>query len=313
MAREPLVNDFSWSKSRAENFDKCLRLYFLIYYGAWNGWEASAPEQARTIYRLKKLANRWTWPAKVVHDSVKEAMRAAAGGLKVDGARVLAESRAIMRADWQHSRNDKLRGTKRRADFTGLVEHEMGVATDDMGRDAWALVEANMKAFFAGTHLARAAALGRAALLELDDPKLEGFRHFGVKVHAAPDLALKLPDQVIEIDDWKTGRMNDADDDQLAGYVRYVEARGFTGYTFTGKLVYLTEGRTREVPLTPEVLAKWDAKFIASTTAMQAMLTDFPAGNTPKPIEAFPKTDDLRKCSTCTFRGFCGRADAKAA
>ena len=39
-----LANEFSWSRSRDATFHECRRRYFYQYYGAWGGWETTAPE-----------------------------------------------------------------------------------------------------------------------------------------------------------------------------------------------------------------------------------------------------------------------------
>ena len=41
-----LTNDFSWSKSRHEKFQECLRAYYLHYYGSWGGWEEGRERRA---------------------------------------------------------------------------------------------------------------------------------------------------------------------------------------------------------------------------------------------------------------------------
>ena len=42
-AMADLANLFSWSRSRAGMFDDCRRRYYYHYYGAWGGWDSSAP------------------------------------------------------------------------------------------------------------------------------------------------------------------------------------------------------------------------------------------------------------------------------
>ena len=56
-----LTNDFSWSKSRHEKLSECLRAYYFHYYRSWGGWDRAAPAEARELYTLKKLGNRFTW------------------------------------------------------------------------------------------------------------------------------------------------------------------------------------------------------------------------------------------------------------
>ena len=50
-AMAELANEFSWSRSRDATFHDCRRRYFYQYYGAWGGWETTAPEEVRRLYR----------------------------------------------------------------------------------------------------------------------------------------------------------------------------------------------------------------------------------------------------------------------
>ena len=51
-------NAFSWSRSRDGAFQECRRRYFYQYYGAWGGWDPTAPEETRRLYVLKQLSSR---------------------------------------------------------------------------------------------------------------------------------------------------------------------------------------------------------------------------------------------------------------
>src|SRR5690606_9490976 len=66
-----LENRFSWSKSRHEKFEACLRQYYYQYYGSWGGWERGAPAEPRELYMLKKLTIRHAWSGTAVHDAIK--------------------------------------------------------------------------------------------------------------------------------------------------------------------------------------------------------------------------------------------------
>jgi hypothetical protein len=74
MPRPAFANDFSWSKSRHEKLQECLRSYYFYYYRSWGGWEAAAPKEVRELYVLKKLGNRYAWAGSVVHDAIKDAL-----------------------------------------------------------------------------------------------------------------------------------------------------------------------------------------------------------------------------------------------
>ena len=69
-----LKNEFSWSKTRDEVFKTCLRQYWFVYYGYWNGWLENAPERTRQIYILKNLKNRQMWAGEKVHECIQRSL-----------------------------------------------------------------------------------------------------------------------------------------------------------------------------------------------------------------------------------------------
>ena len=66
-----LINEFSWSHSRRNAFEECMRKYYYSYYGSWNGWERDATDRQKELYLHNKLINRWMWLGKLVHESIK--------------------------------------------------------------------------------------------------------------------------------------------------------------------------------------------------------------------------------------------------
>ncbi|HME90879.1 MAG TPA: hypothetical protein VKE49_05615, partial [Myxococcaceae bacterium] len=91
-----LTNDFSWSKSRHEKFEQCLRAYYLHYYRSWGGWEPDAPEEARRLYILKKLSNRQSWAGRVVHEAIRDSLIRIRFGRAVDPARMIEKAHRLM-------------------------------------------------------------------------------------------------------------------------------------------------------------------------------------------------------------------------
>src|SRR4051794_15631349 len=94
-----LTNDFSWSKSRHEKLSECLRAYYLYYYASWGGWDSEAPENARTLYVLKKLHNRYTWAGSIVHDTIREALLTLQRKRGVDGNAFIERAHKQMQTD----------------------------------------------------------------------------------------------------------------------------------------------------------------------------------------------------------------------
>lgn len=308
--RRPLENKFSWSKSRAEVFDRCLREYYWNAYGSWGGWLRSAPQATRQAYLLKKLENRWGWAGKVTHAFIREYLLALFKGFKRPADQLLEHAKLLMRADLQYSAALGFRdGDKRRADFTGLLEHYYDEKhPKEEWAAMWTRVEQSLTWWLESRWPRELAGVAADQVLELDDNP-EPVMHLGIALHSRPDLAYRSGPGVVTVADWKS-TPNEKDEDQVAGQVRHLEAKGVDGEK-RGWLVYLREGIEREVRVSPEDLKKFDARFIASATAMQDLLADV-GSNTPKSIDAFAMTEDLNKCRTCRYRKLCGREGALA-
>src|SRR6476659_5684864 len=72
---QPLVNEFSWSKSREGIFNECKRRFWFQYYGSWAGWEPEADARARDIYVLKQLRTRHIWIGNIVHEAIERSLK----------------------------------------------------------------------------------------------------------------------------------------------------------------------------------------------------------------------------------------------
>lgn len=314
MRRPPLLNDFSWSKSRHEKFSECLRAYYFYYYRSWGGWEADAPKDVRELYVLKKLANRFSWAGSVVHEAIKDVLLDWRAGRAVDPAVVEARARKLMQDDFRHSRGKSYWTQKYRKQFTGLVEHEYGDGVpDDAWKQNWETVRSALAWFFASRWPQVARGLKAEQWLEVDAGY--DFAHFtldGVKVFAIPDFAFVDADGTTVVVDWKTGRAREGYDEQVLGYALYVSQRYRVPVEkVRASLVYLNEGQEQDVLVDPAAMESFRRHFEGSVQKMRALLKE-PATNTPLDADAFPPTDELGACMRCVFRRPCGREAAVA-
>jgi hypothetical protein len=202
-----LANDFSWSHSRHEVFQTCLKRYFFAYYGAWGGWEPAAPARTRELYRLKRLHTRAQWSGHHVHQAVEFLLKAArrdpSGALAAT-----AETRQIeaMRQEFRDSRSGAYRADPVR--IVGLFEHEYQL---DVPPAEWkATVDRAALAirnFLASDLWSELRQLPDEAILAVE--RRSHFVLNGLKVHAVPDLAVRREGRV-RIYDWKTGTTDPA-------------------------------------------------------------------------------------------------------
>lgn len=314
MGRE-LANTFSWSKSRHEKLSECLRAYYFHYYGSWGGWAEDGPEEARRLYVLKKLGNRFTWAGSVAHDAIKSILLRIRRGAEVDPEALIEKVHRSMREDWKHSASKAYWHARRRRDFGGLVEHEYGEELpSEEWQATWQIVRSAVSWFLSSRWVPLARSLEPHQWIEVDDKSFDetSFVLDGVRVFAIPDFAYVDGDGNPVVVDWKTGQAREGYDEQVIGYALYLAQRYELRLDrMQAALVYLNDGLERLVRIDEDSVRAFKAHFARSVSRMKALLAD-PEGNVPRDRAAFPLTDDLETCSRCAFRGACGRAGAAA-
>lgn len=310
-----LTNDFSWSKSRHEKFRQCLRAYYLHYYRSWGGWEPDAADEARRLYVLKKLSNRFTWAGSVVHDSIRHSLLGARFGRIVDPARAIDRAHRLMQRDYLYSQGRRYWTEPYRRQFRGLMEHEYSEAIprEDWKRN-WENARGALTWFFDSRWMPLARALKPEQWLEVDSASFERSQFLldGVKVFAIPDFAYLDDDGTAVVVDWKTGITRQGYDEQVLAYALYIASRyGVSAHRIRAALVYLNEGVEELVQVDSQTIERFKLQFQRSVAGMRALLAD-PAGNTPHAEGSFPMTDNRETCGRCVFRRTCGREAAMA-
>jgi len=310
MASNVLTNDFTWSKSRHEKFSDCRRAYYLHYYGSWGGWENGASDEARQLFTLKRLANRFNWAGNVVHAQIRDVLRSIQAGRPVDAEATIHRAHQLMRRDWAYSRSKSYWDEgKRRPEFTGLVEHEYDepIPAEEWRRN-WETVEQGLRWFLGSPWMDRARALPPHAWLEVDEgAQKSNFDLEGVKVFAIPDFVFRDAAGQITVVDWKTGKMREGYADQVVGYALYLASRyRVPPEAVRCLLVFVNGGEEVEIRVDAATVERFRLHFEESVRAMQALLVNA-AGNVPGDPSDFPKTDDLMQCARCAFRRVCGR------
>ncbi len=309
-----LKNEFTWSASRGRTFEYCKRQYWWNYYGSWGGWDRDASREAREAYMLKNLANRWTWPGTMVHDTIEAILRgmqadAGQGALgfasPTDPEVIIEAATQRMRDQWVESRQENYR--RRPKKNFGLVEHEYDVF---LPKEEWAKANAKVRdglaAFLASDLFARIKDSDPSTWLPIET--LDKFEFEGTGVWAVLDFAWRLPDGRIEIFDWKTGEVKpEANMLQLGCYALYVGQKyGVTAEQVTTHLVYLGETmQDMAFQVTEKNLVETRGTMRASIAGMRTRLRDKQDNVAVR--DDFPLTDDLGKCKICAFRRLCGR------
>jgi hypothetical protein len=70
-AMTEIRNEFSWSESRDEIFQTCLRQYYCNHCAYWGGGEQNALERIRRAHVARNIKNRFMWVGNKVHQCIK--------------------------------------------------------------------------------------------------------------------------------------------------------------------------------------------------------------------------------------------------
>jgi len=295
-----LENTFSWSFSRSRTFGDCPRKYWYHYYGSWGGWDPGAPAEARELYRLKNITGLHLIAGDVVHRAIERALHDWARGLEPDAEKVVAWCKGEMQKGMKESQQEMWRESPKR--YTRLFEHHYGPPPTRATLQKIAnKVGTSVRNFFTSRSFALIRETDPDAWLPMET--LDSFTFEGTKVYAVPDFAAKHENRVMILD-WKTGRPDPKNKDQVVLYALFAAAKWDADPgAVLGAPVYLLEGGDfRPEPVSPEARERVASFMRESIAAMKSRLDD-PDANVARK-EAFEATPG-RPCRSCNFRGVC--------
>ncbi len=302
-----LINEFAWSKSRAQHFAECRRLYWFQHYGKWGGWNPEAAPRTRELHILSKLQNRFMWLGDNVHKAVAEILNAHRRGAPPDIPDVLRRVWLRMSDELESSRSRRYRDPGM-AKTCALREHEYELALD---KDEWerllARAQECLQNFVGSTVYGELKSMPADRWLVIDPPKPAAFDLDGVKVWIKIDAAHREGDGGIRIVDWKTG--GSADEwapVQLGVYALYA-ARAWEVESSRIRVAVCdlgSPGAPMETCSVEPVELESVRQFIRRDAAEMKGLLAPPAENRAEE-DAFPGTDSPRACRSCNFLKEC--------
>jgi PD-(D/E)XK nuclease superfamily protein len=295
-----LANEFSWSRTRDAVFQECRRRYYYHYYGAWGGWDAAADPTAHSLYVLKQLGTRQMWAGRLVHEAVERSLLALQAGHALSEASLIDDTVRQMREEWKGSRDRVYRESPKR---TGLFEHEYGVPVRDSD---WQALRDHVIRCLRNFH--RLPLLGEIKRVSTDRwiliENIGSFPWEGTRVFTAPDFGYWNQGDRLQLIDWKTGGNGEDASLQLGGYALYaLEVLGVDLPRVDLLEVNLREAKVTSHPWDEVSLERVTEHIRLSVRSMKAYLKD-PDKNLAEEAN-FEKTEDLRICRWCNFRGVC--------
>lgn len=300
-----LRNEFSWSKSRAKAFTECARRYWLHYYGSWAGWERGAPPETRQAYLLKKVASRHQWVGQEVHERIRICLKM----LKAGQTPVLATQMEALVETMRRRYKDSRRGdwVANPSKILRLFEHEYELPVPDT---EWVRLREHAKdclrGFFESPYYELARTLPPERWLSVED--MDQFLLDGTPIWVALDFSFRREDGGATIVDWKTGQRDDPGSHRLQMHIYALHAAGKWGFPLDKIRIVawaLASQHGDEVVAKPEELEASKAEILASIAAMRDRLVDRDAARNVAEQDAFPKTEDTRRCRYCAFQRIC--------
>lgn len=114
-------NQFSWSFSRHRSFNLCKRQYYFSYYGFWGGWDDSAGDTAKTLYRLKQITTLPMLIGGLVHDIISRVLDALKTNKEIPVGNAEGDLIRLFKLKWRESKRGEWKDSPKWK--TNLFEH----------------------------------------------------------------------------------------------------------------------------------------------------------------------------------------------
>ena len=213
-------NNFSWSWSRKQTFENCLRQYWYQHYGFWGGWGQDASPETRTLYIEKKLVSRPQFLGIQIHEAAEWLLKCVQRGQYPTPDQVLERTLRKARQQIEDSKYSRyLRNPKK---YPGFIEHYYGLDGGDWEPVLDELTR-QVNGLFENPVLLR---LTRVPEQICEIEELRQIHIDGIPVWVSLDVLVRDDKGGFVIVDWKTGRGHSSDKvaAQLGVYGVYVNS-----------------------------------------------------------------------------------------
>ncbi|MFD2670003.1 PD-(D/E)XK nuclease family protein [Marinicrinis sediminis] len=294
---------WSYSQSRAQTFDECLRKYYYHYYASHSGWKKDATDAQRTAYRLKQMTNLYLVFGEAVHQMCESVIRQYLKGHEAPRIEYVQHViRQLLRKAYEESHQIErwIASPKHNTMLSELYyDGEIPPERRDSIRTRLAACTQN---FFQSKTWQDMTHQPRSKVREIE--KWDTFQLHETNVYVKMDMLYTIGEDQWIIVDWKTGN-EDQFDDQLLLYAMYVhETYEVPLSQIRCRVEYLSSGTSRELQPSADQLTRLSAKIEHDLQEMKTCLMD-PALNIPRPITFFTPSPRPGRCKGCHFREIC--------
>lgn len=298
-----LYPPWSYSQSRANTFDECLRKYYYHYYGAHNGWNsAHGTEQQVTLYRLKQLSNLYLLFGDITHRMCESVVRG------------WEQSRTTPRTEYLEAAmkkmlNDSYRESMNHEQWLDDPKRHIMLAemyyNDDALPERIAKIKERQHAVVHNLYQSETwKDLKQSGTRLVEAEKWDTMLIHDTKTYVKMDLLYRKDNGHMVIVDWKTGREGDFSD-QLYLYASYVrEMYNIPLEQLEIRVEYLMTGEHNMYRPTQGDIELVETNVARYIEEMKSCLDD-DYYNRPKPESFFTPMPSHRACGGCNFREVC--------
>jgi hypothetical protein len=296
-------NEFSWSWSRHQAFERCKRLYWYQHYGFWGGWKTSSP--AREIYIQKRLNSRPQWLGTKIHEAVEWTLREVRAGRRPPPRYVVDRTLEQARREIEDSARERYRENPKK--YPGFAEHYYGQSVSSADWDeTLGEMERQLVGFFDSAVFLR---LVRVPQQIVEIEELQQVELAGVPVWVSLDVLVRDEAGGFVVIDWKTGAAHDPATvvQQLGVYAAYVRQR-YMSDDGEVRVMYanLRHGDHEVRVVTGDLVTQAVGRIEKSASAMTSLLDD--AAENIANVQSFPMLEEGSSvCATCVYRRSCER------
>ncbi|BFK80547.1 hypothetical protein I3900191A7_06920 [Clostridium baratii] len=310
--REFIIKEYpekSWSISRIKTIKSCLREYYYTYYGSHRGWDPEASYEQKYSWRLKKLTNIWLAFGDVIHKAIKNIIDFKKNNIDkeidVDALKEFVRTNLNIIVK-QSSRKDSILRWNEYPKGNMLLEYYYdGKLERENILEIKERIEQCVENIFESKTFFDINKGEYLNILEVDEGNFDYFFHEGVKVFALIDLLYLDNDRNIVIVDWKTGKQNEEDREQLLVYLLYVmEKYNVPVEKVKGRVEYLLQGEHVEYSFTNDDVEHIKNRISLEINVINALLVD-ENNNIPKDKDTFIMCGEDFKCNKCKYRRLC--------
>lgn len=312
--REFIIKEYpekSWSISRIKTIKSCLREYYYTYYGSHRGWEYEASNEQKYAWRLKKLTNIWLVFGDILHKAIKNIIDFKKNNIDkeidVDALKDFVRTNLNVVVK-QSSRKDSIAKWDNYPKGQMLLEYyyDGKLERDDI-LEIKERIEQCVENFFESKTFFDLNRGEYLDILEVDEGDFDYFLIEGVKVFSLIDLLYLDKEGNVIIVDWKTGKPNEEDREQLLVYLIYVMEKYKVPVTkIKGRVEYLLTGESSEYEFTDEDIINIKNRISLEINVINALLKDEEL-NIPKEKDTFIMCEEDYKCNKCKYKRLCNK------